>query len=118
MPRVTRGFKARRRRNRVLKLAKGYRGGRSRLYRTATEAVDRALCYAYRDRRTKKRDFRRLWIARINAGARMNNMSYSKLMGGLKKAQVDLDRKVLANLAILDAEAFSKVVQVAKEANA
>ncbi|MBW2683432.1 MAG: 50S ribosomal protein L20 [Deltaproteobacteria bacterium] len=118
MPRVTRGFKARRRRNRVLKLAKGYRGGRSRLYRTATEAVDRALCYAYRDRRTKKRDFRRLWIARINAGARMNDMSYSKLMGGLKKAQVDLDRKVLANLAILDADAFSKVVQVAKEANA
>lgn len=118
MPRVTRGFKARRRRNRVLKLAKGYRGGRSRLYRTATEAVDRALCYAYRDRRTKKRDFRRLWIARINAGARMNDMSYSKLMGGLKKAQVDLDRKVLANLAILDADAFSKVVQMAKEANA
>ncbi len=118
MPRVTRGFKARRRRNRVLKLAKGYRGGRSRLYRTATEAVDRALCYAYRDRRTKKRDFRRLWIARINAGARMNDMSYSKLMGGLKKAQVDLDRKVLANLAILDADAFSKVVQLAKEANA
>ena len=118
MPRVTRGFKARRRRNRVLKLAKGYRGGRSRLYRTATEAVDRALCYAYRDRRTKKRDFRRLWIARINAGARMNDMSYSKLMGGLKKAQVDLDRKVLANLAILDADAFSKIVQVAKEANA
>lgn len=118
MPRVTRGFKARRRRNRVLKLAKGYRGGRSRLYRTATEAVDRALCYAYRDRRTRKRDFRRLWIARINAGARMNDMSYSKLMGGLKKAQVDLDRKVLANLAILDADAFSKVVQMAKEANA
>jgi len=118
MPRVTRGFKARRRRNRVLKLAKGYRGGRSRLFRTATEAVDRALCYAYRDRRTKKRDFRRLWITRINAGARMNDMSYSKLMGGLKKAQVDLDRKVLANLAILDADTFSKVVQIAREANA
>ncbi len=118
MPRVTRGFKARRRRNRVLKLAKGFRGGRSRLYRTATEAVDRALCYAYRDRRTKKRDFRRLWIARINAGARMNDMSYSKLMGGLKKAQVDLDRKVLSNLAILDAEAFTKVTEIAKTANA
>lgn len=118
MPRVTRGFKARRRRNRVLKLAKGFRGGRSRLYKTATEAVDRALVYAYRDRRTKKRDFRRLWIARINAGARMNDMSYSKLMGGLKKANVDLDRKVLANLAILDADAFSSVVQIAKEANA
>ena len=118
MPRVTRGFKARRRRNRVLKLAKGFRGGRSRLYKTATEAVDRALVYAYRDRRTKKRDFRRLWIARINAGARMNDMSYSKLMGGLKKANIDLDRKVLSNLAILDADAFSRVVQIAREANA
>lgn len=118
MPRVTRGFKARRRRNRVLKLAKGFRGGKSRLYRSATEAVDRALVYAYRDRRTKKRDFRRLWIARINAGAHMNDMSYSKLMGGLKKAGVELDRKVLANLAIVDAPAFSKVVQIAKEANA
>lgn len=118
MPRVTRGFKARRRRNRVLKLAKGYRGGKSRLYKTATEAVDRALVYAFRDRRVKKRDFRQLWIARINAGAHMNDMSYSKLMGGLKKANVGLDRKVLANLAILDAGAFSKVVQIAKEANA
>ena len=118
MPRVTRGFKARRRRNRVLKLAKGFRGARSRLYKTATEAVDRALVYAYRDRRTKKRDFRRLWIARINAGARMNEMSYSKLMGGLKKANVEMDRKVLANLAILDAGAFTKVVKMAKAANA
>lgn len=118
MPRVTRGFKARRRRKRLLKLAKGYVGGRSRLYRTATEAVDRALNYAYRDRRTKKRDFRRLWIARINAGARMNDVNYSQLMGGLKKAGVELDRKVLANLAILDAEAFSKVVQLATAANA
>jgi large subunit ribosomal protein L20 len=118
MPRVTRGFKARRRRNRVLKLAKGFRGGRSRLYKSATEAVDRALVYAYRDRRTKKRDFRRLWIARINAGARMNDMSYSRLMGGLKKASIDLDRKVLANMAILDANAFTRVVQIAREANA
>ena len=118
MPRVTRGFKARRRRNKVLKLAKGYRGGKSRLYKTATEAVDRALVYAFRDRRVKKRDFRRLWIARINAGSHMNDMSYSKLIGGLKKAHVDLDRKVLAHLAILDAGAFSKVVQIAKEANA
>jgi large subunit ribosomal protein L20 len=117
MPRVTRGFKARRRRNRLLKLAKGYIGGRSRLYRTATEAVDRALNYAYRDRRTKKRDFRRLWIARINAGAHMNDINYSQLMGGLKKAGVELDRKVLANMAILDAEAFSKVVQLATAAN-
>jgi large subunit ribosomal protein L20 len=117
MPRVTRGFKARRRRNRLLKLAKGYIGGRSRLYKTATETVDRALVYAYRDRRTKKRDFRRLWIARINAGARMNDVNYSRLMGGLKKAGIELDRKVLANMAILDAEAFSKVVQLATTAN-
>jgi large subunit ribosomal protein L20 len=118
MPRVTRGFKARRRRNRLLKLAKGYIGGRSRLYKTATETVDRALVYAYRDRRTKKRDFRRLWIARINAGARMNDVNYSQLMGGLKKAGIELDRKVLANMAILDAEAFAKVVQLATAANA
>jgi large subunit ribosomal protein L20 len=88
------------------------------LYKTATEAVDRALVYAYRDRKAKKRDFRKLWIARINAGARMNDISYSRLMGGLKKAGVDLDRKVLSNLAILDAGAFTKVVQIAREANA
>lgn len=118
MPRVTRGFKARRRRNRVLKQAKGFRGGRSRLYRTATEAVDRALVYAYRDRRTKKRDFRRLWITRISAGAKMNGMNYSKFMGGLKKAGIELDRKVLSNMAILDAEAFTELTKIAAEANA
>ncbi len=117
MSRVKRGFKARRRRNRVLKQAKGYRGGRHRLFKTAKEAVDRALCYAYRDRRRKKRDFRRLWITRINAGARMNDMSYSKLMGGLKKAGIDLDRKVLSNLAVLDANAFSQVAKAAAKAN-
>ncbi|MBW2502335.1 MAG: 50S ribosomal protein L20 [Deltaproteobacteria bacterium] len=111
MARVTRGFKARRRRNKVLKLAKGYRGGRSRLYRTATEAVDRALSYAYRDRRNRKRDFRRLWITRISAGAKQNGTSYSKLMGGLKKAGVELDRKVLSNMAILDPNGFSQVVK-------
>jgi len=118
MPRVTRGFKARRRRNRVLKQAKGYRGGRHKLYRTATEAVDRALAYAYRDRRTKKRDFRRLWITRISAAAKMHGTSYSKLMGGLHKAGVELDRKVLANMAILDPNAFSEVVKIATEAHA
>ncbi len=118
MPRVTRGFKARRRRNRVLKQAKGYRGGRHKLYRTATEAVDKALVYAYRDRRTKKRDFRRLWITRISAAAKMHGTSYSKLMGGLNKAGVELDRKVLANMAILDPNAFSEVVKIAAEANA
>ena len=118
MSRVTRGVKARRRRNRVLKLAKGYRGGRHRLYRTATEAVDRALVYAYRDRRARKRDFRQLWIARISAGAKLNGTSYSRLMGGLKKAGVELDRKILANMAILDPNAFSEVVKIAAEANA
>lgn len=101
-----------------MKLAKGFRGGRSRLFRTATEAVDRALVYAYRDRRTKKRDFRRLWIARINAGAHMNDISYSRLICGLKKAGIELDRKVLSNMAILDAAAFSEVVKIAVTANA
>ncbi|MCK5341666.1 MAG: 50S ribosomal protein L20 [Desulfobulbaceae bacterium] len=113
MPRVTRGFKARRRRKKIMKLAKGYRGGRHRLYKTATEAVDRALCYAYRDRRTRKRDFRSLWIVRIAAAAKQNGISYSKLMGSLKKANVELDRKVLSNMAILDANAFSQVVKLA-----
>ena len=112
MARVTRGFKARRRRNKVLKLAKGFVGGRHRLYRSATEAVDRALNYAYRDRRNKKRDFRRLWIARISAAAKHNGTSYSMLMGGLKKAGVELDRKVLSNMAILDPGAFSQVVKL------
>ena len=112
MARVTRGFKARRRRNKVLKLAKGFRGGRSSLYKTATEAVDRALSYAYRDRRNKKRDFRRLWIARIGAAAKLNGTSYSKFMGGLKKADVELDRKVLCNMAILDPNGFSQVVKL------
>ena len=113
MARVTRGFKARRRRNKVLKMAKGFRGGRHRLYRTATEAVDRALSYAYRDRRNRKRDFRRLWITRISAAAKQNGTSYSQLMGGLKKAGVELDRKVLSNMAILDPNGFSQVVKLA-----
>ena len=113
MARVTRGFKARRRRNKVLKLAKGFRGGRHRLYKTATEAVDRALSYAYRDRRNKKRDFRRLWIARIGAAAKQNGTSYSRLMRGLNKAGVELDRKVLSNMAILDPNGFSEVVKLA-----
>ncbi len=113
MARVTRGFKARRRRNKVLKLAKGFRGGRSKLYKTATEAVDRALSYAYRDRRNRKRDFRRLWITRISAAAKQNGTNYSQLMGGLKKAGVELDRKVLSNMAILDPNGFSQVVKLA-----
>ena len=91
MARVTRGFKARRRRKKVLKMARGFRGGRHSLYRTATEAVDRALNYAYRDRRVKKRDFRALWIARINAAARDNGLSYSRLIHGLKQAEGGLE---------------------------
>jgi large subunit ribosomal protein L20 len=114
--RIKRGYKARRRRNRVLKLAKGFRGGRSKLFRTAADSVDKALSYAYRDRKQKKRDFRKLWIIRINAAARMNNLSYSKLIHGLKKANIELDRKVLAELAISDPSAFSRIVTVASSA--
>ena len=113
--RIKRGFKARRRRKKVLKLAKGFRGGRSKLFRTAADAVDKALMYAYRDRRQRKRNFRRLWIARINAAARMNNLSYSKFMHGLKLAKVDLDRKVLADLAISDPAGFAKIAELASQ---
>ncbi len=113
--RVKRGFKARRRRKKILKLAKGFRGGRSKLFRTAADAVDKALMYAYRDRRTRKRDYRRLWIARINAAARLNNLTYSKLMHGLKLANVELDRKVLAELAVSDPAGFTQVVSLADQ---
>jgi large subunit ribosomal protein L20 len=113
MPRVTRGFKARRRRNKVLSLAKGFRGGKHRLFKSAAEAVDHALCYAYRDRRVKKREFRQLWIARINAAAKQNGISYSRLINGLSKNAIELDRKVLSNLAIVDPSAFSAVVRAA-----
>jgi large subunit ribosomal protein L20 len=111
--RIKRGFKARRRRKKVLKLAKGFRGGSSKLFRTAADAVDKALMYGYRDRKARKRDFRRLWIARINAAARLNNMSYSKFMHGLKQANIELDRKVLADLAISDPAGFAQIAQVA-----
>lgn len=114
MPRVRRGFKARRRRNKVLKLAKGYRGARSKLFRSATEAVDRALNYAFRDRRVKKRDFRSLWIVRINAASRLNGLSYSKFIFGLKKADVQIDRKVLADIAVSDPQGFAQIADVAK----
>jgi large subunit ribosomal protein L20 len=114
MPRVKRGFKARRRRNKVLKLAKGYRGARGKLFRSATEAVDRGLNYAFCDRKVKKRDFRALWIARINAAARENGLSYSRLVHGLKKAEIGLDRKVLAELAVTDPAGFSAVTEKAK----
>jgi len=114
--RVKRGFKARRRRKKILKLAKGYRGGRSKLYRTAADAVDKALQYAYRDRRTRKRDFRKLWIARINAAARLNGLSYSRFINGLKRARVKLDRKILAELAVSDPKAFSHLAAIATRA--
>ena len=114
MPRVKRGFKARQRRNKVLKLAKGYRGARSKLFRSASEAVDRALNYAFRDRRVKKRDFRALWITRINAAARINGLSYSKLIHGLKTAKVEIDRKVLADLAVSDPHGFAEIASLAK----
>jgi large subunit ribosomal protein L20 len=109
MPRVKRGFKARRRRNKILKAAKGYQGGHSKVFRTAAGAVDRAGMYAYRDRKRRKRDFRRLWIVRINAGARENGLSYGQLMGGLHKAGIELDRKVLAHMAINDPAGFSEL---------
>jgi len=113
--RVKRGFKARRRRQKVLSLAKGFRGGRSRLYRTAADAVDKALMYAYRDRRARKRDFRSLWIARINAAARMNNLSYSKFIHGLKRARIELDRKILAELAVSDPPGFAHLARLAAQ---
>ena len=113
--RIKRGFKARRRRKKVLKLAKGFRGGRSKLYRTAADAVDKALMYAYRDRRARKRDFRRLWISRINAAAHMNNLSYSKFIHGLKLANIELDRKILAELAVSDPSGFAQVAKMAAQ---
>lgn len=107
--RIKRGFKARRRRQKVLKLAKGFVAGRSKVYRTAADSVDKALMYAFRDRKARKRDFRKLWITRINAGARMNDLSYSKFIHGLKQAGVEIDRKILAELAITDPSAFSQL---------
>jgi large subunit ribosomal protein L20 len=115
MPRVRRGTREIRRRKKILKMAKGYRGARGKLLRSAKEAVDRALKYAYRDRRVRKREFRRLWITRINAAARLNQISYSTLMHGLKKAGVEVDRKILADLAVFDPSTFNNLVKVAKE---
>jgi len=113
--RVKRGFKAKNRRKKVLKLARGYRGGRSKLFRTAADSVDKALMYAYRDRRARKRDFRKLWIARINAAVRMNNLPYSKFIHGLKLAGIELDRKILAELAISDPAGFAQVANLAAQ---
>jgi large subunit ribosomal protein L20 len=113
--RVKRGVKARRRRNKVFKLAKGFRGRSKNTIRQTSTRVEKALCYVYRDRRTKKRDFRRLWISRINAAARLQNLSYSQFVRGLSLAGVELDRKVLADLGASEPQAFAAVVEVARE---
>jgi large subunit ribosomal protein L20 len=110
MPRAKRGFKRRRRHNKVLKRAEGFVLGRKNKFKRTAEAVDRAFIYAYRDRRVKKRDFRTLWIARLSAAANTNDISYSRLISALKKAQVNLDRKVLSDIAIVDPRAFSAIV--------
>ncbi len=116
MPRVKRGNKRVQRRKKILKLAKGYRLTKSKLHRSAKESVDRALRFAYRDRRNKKRDFRRLFIVRVGAAARQNDLSYSKFMSGLKKAGISLDRRVLAEIAIKDPETFTRLTERAKAA--
>lgn len=116
MARVKRGVQANRRHKKVLARAKGYYGARSRVYRVAVQAVMKAGQYAYRDRRNKKRSFRRLWIARINAGARLNGLSYSRLINGLKKSNIEIDRRILADIAMHDATAFTAICQKAKTA--
>ena len=115
MARVTRGFSTRRYRNKILKLAKGYFGSKHRLYKTANEQVMRSWAYAYRDRRNKKRDFRKLWITRISAAAKLNGLSYSKLMHGLKVANIDINRKMLSEIAIHDENTFKSLVDTAKK---
>lgn len=114
MPRAKGGSKSRQRRKKIMKLAKGYVGGRGRLYRSARETVERSLAFAYRDRRVKKRTFRSLWVTRIGAAAQMSGLSYSQMIKGLKQAGVELDRKILAELAIADSAAFSALAQEAK----
>ncbi len=115
MARIKGGLNAKKKHNRVLKLAKGYRGARSKQYRVAKQSVMRALATAYRGRKERKRQFRQLWIARINAAARINGLSYSKFMYGLKLADVQLNRKVLADMAVNDAAGFAKLAEIAKE---
>jgi len=114
MPRAKSSVVSRKRHKKILKLAKGYRGAKSNLYRVANQQVMKSLVYAYRDRRAKKRNFRKLWIARINAAARMNGISYSRLMNGLRLAGVDINRKLLADLALNDSKAFGQLVEIAK----
>ncbi len=116
MARVKGGLNAKKKHNRVLKLAKGYRGARSKQYRIAKQSVMRAMASSYAGRKQRKRQFRQLWIARINAAARMNGLSYSKFMYGLKKSGIDLNRKVLADMAVADREAFAKLAETAKAA--
>lgn len=117
MARVKRAVNAKKRHKKVLKQAKGYFGAKSKLFRTANQAVMKSLNYAYIGRKQRKRDFRKLWIARINAAARLNGMSYSKFINGLKKANIDINRKMLSEMAIHDAEGFSKLVEIAKASN-
>lgn len=114
MPRATSAPASRSRRKKILKLAKGYRGSRHRLLKTAKQAVDRAGNFAYRDRKVRKRDFRKLWIARINAATRANGLSYSRFMQGLKRANVDINRKMLAEIAVTDSARFAEIVEIAK----
>ena len=114
MPRVKSNVTRLKRKNKIMKLARGNRGGRSKLWKAAKETVERGWAYAYRDRRQKKRQFRRLWITRINAAARQNDLSYNQLMNGLKKAGVEINRKVMADLAVNDKKAFSELVKIAK----
>lgn len=116
MARVKRGVQANRRHKKVLARAKGYYGARSPVFRVAVQAVTKAGQYAYRDRRNKKRSFRRLWIARINAGARLNGLSYSRMINGLKKASIEIDRRVLADIAMHDAQSFTALAEKAKQA--
>ncbi|KAF0590673.1 50S ribosomal protein L20 [Candidatus Campylobacter infans] len=116
MARVKTGVVRRRRHKKILKLARGFFSARHKHFRKAKEQLERSLVYAFRDRKAKKRDFRRLWIIRINAACRLNDISYSRFMNGLKKAKIELDRKVLANLAINDASGFSKIVELVKQA--
>ena len=118
MPRVTRGTKKSRRRAKILKLAKGYWGARSHNYRSAKEAVERSLQYSYRDRRTRKRDFRRLWIIRIKAAAENNDLSYSRFIHGLHQLNIELNRKILADIAVRSPQTFVRLVQKVKEAQA
>jgi len=117
MPRIKRGTVARKRRKKILKLAKGYYGAKSKLFRVANQQVMKSLSYAYRDRRQRKRDFRKLWIARIKAAARNSGISYSRFINGLKKADIQINRKVLADLAVNDKAAFAQLVEMAKDSD-